>query len=83
MLSKGKAAISISSIDVLELKTAKLAIFIFTRMYPDVKLINLHMDNNASLLYIVKIRETHYMILSEISKEIWGNLPLKGITMSV
>ena len=70
-------------IDVLELKTAKLAIFIFTRIHPDVKLIHLHMDNNASLLYIVKIRETHYTILSEISKEIWGNLPLKGITMSV
>ena len=70
-------------INILELKTAKLAIFTFTFMHPLLKLIHSQMDNIVDLSHKVKTEKTHSKILSDISKEIWEYLVLKGITITV
>ena len=42
-------------INVHELKAAKFAILTFTKMYPDVKVVHLQMDNMVGLSYIKKM----------------------------
>lgn len=47
-------------INVLEWKAAKFAIITFTKMFPDVKVVDLQMENMVALSYIKKIPITRF-----------------------
>ena len=53
-------------INVPKLKVAKFAIMTFTKMFPDVKVVHLKMDNMVALSYIKKSGGTHNKVHSEI-----------------
>ena len=69
-------------INVLELKTVKLAIMSFTLKEKDAILVHIPMDNMTALSYFMKMRGTKNQELTVISKEIWEYLLKRNITIS-
>lgn len=72
-------------INVLELKAGKFAIMAFTKMFPEVKVAYLQMDNVVALSYIKKMEGVGYpqKVLSGLFKQIWDYLIINGITIIV
>ena len=68
-------------INVLELRAVKLAIMIFT-VNKKIQSIHMRMDNMAALKYLVKMGGTYSKEMVDLSKEIWGYLLQKQITLT-
>ena len=57
-------------INILELRAAKFAILTFFRYKKDVA-VHMQMDNQAALVYLVKIGGTRNLLIIQEAKEIW------------
>jgi len=68
-------------INVLELKTALLAIRTFTKN-TNPKSIHLLLDNQVALAYVTKMGRPNSQKLLDLTKEIWKYLMQRGITLT-
>ena len=69
-------------INVLELKAIQIAILTFSKFFPEVKAIHIQTDNIVALTYLIKMGGTKGQDLNQISKEIWEELLIHGITIT-